>query len=1332
MPRWRFGERLDDVIEDACRRYADRTAVAIESADVAYREFDARANQMARLFIQKGVKPGDRVAVLLDRGLEGYVALFALLKARAVYVPLDVNYPPERIRHILTDANASFIAAHLRLADLFADCGVPQLILDKARYELAALDDGPLREDERAPAADSLCYILYTSGTTGQPKGVAVAHPSICNFVRVASELYGFGPGERVYQGMSVAFDFSIEELWVPLVAGATIVPNTASTTLFGEDLADFLESRGVTCFCCVPTLLASMDRDLPQLRILMIGGEVCPPALVKRWSRSGRTLFNSYGPTEATVTATLGRVSPEKPITIGRPLPTYSIVILDLLRDKAVELGAAGEIGIAGVGLAEGYLNRPELNAAKFIRDFLALANNPTGRIYRSGDLGRINEDGEIEYLGRIDTQVKLRGYRVELTEIESVLLEIPEIAQVAVGTMAPELGVTELVAYYSVKHGAAAPESGAIAAFLKARLPAYMMPAYLERLDFFPTLVSDKIDREKLPAPTSARLLLSELHAPPSTPTEHLLCRALSETLGLEEVSVDGDFFEEYGAHSLLMARFCAKVRQLGPSMHVAMRDVYTNPTVRRLARAIDAAKPLEAAEPEFAPEHRPSNLAYYGCGGAQTAFYILIGALGVGLAQASLEWTYAAVNSPLALYARALAVVAALFFGLNALAIAAKWLLIGRARAQVLPIWSFAYFRFWAAKQLVQLAPANVFAGTPLYNVYLRLLGAKIGRRAVVATSDVPITADLFSVGDDAVIARRTVLPGCSAYRNRLHIDEIRIGRNAYVGEASVLDIRTAIGDFGQLGHASSLRSGQRVPEGKRYHGSPAEETTTNFLLAGETPSGPLRRALFTAAQLFVSLAVVGASMGGLVTYGLAYWAGHCGAVGTTPWESALTLQPVALATSAAFSAASIVVGLAGLYALPRLAHAFLSEGRLYPLYGFHHSMQRLVETFSNSAFFNLLFGDSVFIEPYLRFVGWRLGGGDLPGSNFGCEQGQDNPFLCTIGRGTMASDGLRLGNFTMSSHSFKLGECRVGARNFLGTDVYVPPGARTGENCLLATKVMAPIDGPLRENIGLLGSPCFEIPRAAWRDLELLAKIGPEERRRRLARKTRHNVATAAALLVSRWFVQFLALSVMTLTAQTFGVTNFPAMAIAAGVVGVGALGVFIFVERASIGFGRLKPDLATIYDPAFWRVERHWKLSDSALAYLFSGTPMRNVVSRLLGVRIGRKVFDDGCLLSERTLVEIGDYANLNHASFIQSHSLEEGVFKSDFVRIGADCSLGVGAFVHYGVVMQEGTSLDADSFLMKGEITPPHSRWRGNPARLVSCRIAPPTISNPK
>ena len=305
------------------------------------------------------------------------------------------------------------------------------------------------------------------------------------------------------------------------------------------------------------------------------------------------------------------------------------------------------------------------------------------------------------------------------------------------------------------------------------------------------------------------------------------------------------------------------------------------------------------------------------------------------------------------------------------------------------------------------------------------------------------------------------------------------------------------------------------------------------------------------------------------------------------------------------------ASLVAGLAVIYALPRLANAFLVEGRVYPLYGFHHGMQQIVELFSNSRFFNLMFGDSVFIEPYLRFVGWKLGLGDQTGSNFGSEQGQDNPFLCSVGANTVASDSLWLGNLTLSSHAFRLGACRIGENNFLGTSVYVPPGARTGDNVLFATKVMAPIDGPVRENVGLLGSPAFEIPRAASRDLDMLAAIGPEERARRLRRKTCSMSPRSPGLLASRWLVAFLAIYVFGWTAEIFGATSVLAMTAATGVVVALSAVVFILIERASIGFGRLEPAIATVYDPVFWRVERHWKLSDNPLATAFAGTPMRN-------------------------------------------------------------------------------------------------------------------------
>ncbi len=1196
------------------------------------------------------------------------------------------------------------------------------MVIDHARYEFAALDDGPLTDDERGEAADALCYVLYTSGTTGRPKGVAVAHPSICNFVRVAAESYGFGPSDRVYQGMSIAFDFSIEELWVPLVAGATLVPNASATSLFGDELAEFLESRNVSCLCCVPTLLASIERDLPQLRVLLIGGEACPPALVKRWSRPGRALLNSYGPTEATVTATLARMSPEKPVTIGRPLPTYSIVILDAKRAEALPLGKSGEIGIAGIGVAEGYLNRPELTDVKFIPDFLAIPNNPSGRIYRTGDLGRITGDGEIEYLGRIDTQVKLRGYRIELTEIESVLLEIPEISQVAVTTFEPAPDAPELVAYYSVKHGAKAPDPANILGHLRSRLPAYMTPAYLERLPFIPTLVSNKADRGKLPAPKSAPIRISASHAEPETALQRLLCEALQSSLALDVVSIDGDFFKEYGAHSLLMARFCARIRQVAPLMQIAMRDIYAHTTVRRLAAALQAAKPTIESYTEAEAE-QPSRLAYAMTGAAQLAYYVVAGLLGVAAIQQSLAFTYAVVGSPLALIARAEIIVSAWFVGLNALAIAAKWLLIGRAKPMTIKLWSVAYFRFWVARRLIMLAPAYFFVGEPLFNLFLRCLGAKIGARALIATAVVPVAADLFDVGEDAVIARRVMAPGYGASGQSLQFGPIRVGKGAFVGEGSVLDIGVELGDFAQLGHVSSLQSGQRVPDGKRYHGSPAEETVTNFRLVDELTTGSWRRALFTAGQLLLALVFVGPIAEVAVTTALTLAPNGASVFANGP-DTALRILPLALIGAIALLAGSLALGLAVIYVIPRVLNCLLREGRHYRLYGAHHFLQRNVGGFSSAPFFQLLLGDSVFIDRFLRFIGVKLARSPATGSNFGTEQSFENPFFCFIGAGTVASDGLVMGNVSLSSHAFKIGAARVGADNFLGTDVFVPPGARIGDNCMLGTKVMAPIDGPLRENVGLLGSPCFEIPRAAARDLELVGKVSAEERGRRLAAKTRHNLATMSMVLGADVFKAFVGLYVLALTVEYWGWRSLPAMSAALAGLAFFVIGFDILVERAAYAFRRMRPLVVTSFDRAFWEVERYWKLSGAgAHATFFAGTPFRPMIMRLVGAKVGRCVYDDGVNMSERSLVEIGDGAVLNQGVMLQSHSLEEGAYKSDFIRIGAGSTLGVGAFVHYGVTMGERTRLDPDAFLMKGEVTPVGSRWRGNPARLIGRRV---------
>jgi non-ribosomal peptide synthetase-like protein len=351
--------------------------------------------------------------------------------------------------------------------------------------------------------------------------------------------------------------------------------------------------------------------------------------------------------------------------------------------------------------------------------------------------------------------------------------------------------------------------------------------------------------------------------------------------------------------------------------------------------------------------------------------------------------------------------------------------------------------------------------------------------------------------------------------------------------------------------------------------------------------------------------------------------------------------------------------------------------------------------------------------------MRYVGWRLNKVEQTGSNMGTNQRHDNPFLSNIGSGTMVSDGLSMINMHMSATSFRLAETKIGESNYLGNDIFYPPNGRTGANVLLGTKTMIPIDGPMRENVGLLGSPAFEIPRMVDRDRDMNASIDETTRRTRLRQKNRYNAVTAVLFVLSRWMSVFAALvlwSAALANYDRFGVFALFAATIA---ITAGSIVFFVLLERASLAFKRLEPKLASIYDPYFWFHERHWKLSESPITGLFSGTPFRVLLLRAMGMKVGQKVFDCSRSITERTLTELGDYANLNEGSVLQAHSLEEGVFKSDYIRLGSGCSVGPGAFVHYGVTMGDHVVLDADSFLMKGEVLESHTGWRGNPAKLA-------------
>ncbi|WP_445183435.1 Pls/PosA family non-ribosomal peptide synthetase [Pseudonocardia sp. Cha107L01] len=1328
--RTRHGERLDHLFEERCdyiRRYGRGRHLAVDCDELVmtYGELDHSANQLARYLRMRGAKPGDRIALLFDEPAPSYLAMLAVLKISAAYVPLDVGFPADRLAYIVEDAHVkivlsmSHVPGRVQGIDDITGNGAEMIFIDEMAPLVAEMDSRRLIDAERGFHIDQLAYIVYTSGSTGRPKGVAVDHPSICNFVRVAAQVYGIRWQDRVYQGLTIAFDFSFEEIWVPWICGATLVPKPPGASLLGAELHEFLTSRQVTAMCCVPTLLATIEEDLPQLRFLLVSGEACPQDLITRWHKPGRRFLNVYGPTEATVTATWTEVHPGKAVTIGVPLPTYSIVILDpedLYR--ALPRGEVGEIGIAGIGLARGYLNRDDLTDRAFIPDFLDIPANPSGRIYRTGDLGRVNSDGEIEYLGRIDLQVKIRGYRIELTEIESVLLQVPGIAAAVVDTYSPDSETTELVGYYSLRTDTEHLDAEVIYARLRERLPSYMVPAYLEHLDAIPMTPQDKADRKNLPPPRQRTRTAHGAHVSPASDTERALALTLAQTLGVDDVSVVANFFEDFGANSLLMAQFSAQVRTLGILGRMSMRDIYLNPTIRQLAAAlcdVDAVKTEASAAPTTSAR-RGNSAEYVWCGAMQLLLFLAAMYLGALLLDTGYGWISVAVGLANTC-ARAAMFSLETYLALCLLPIVAKWLLVGAWQPQEIRIWSSDYLRFWLVKVLIQTSPWALFAGSPLFVFYLRALGAKIGRGVTIHSRNIPVATDLITIGDGALIRKDCFYTGYRATSGAIQLGPVTLGCQAVVGEKTVLDIGTWMGDGAVLGHSSALQTGQAIPAGHTWHGCPAEPATTEYRTVPPARCSSLRKLAYSVLQLL-----------GLLLPGTAVMALVGVAGPSIPMLNTLLNLDVTVPTSPNFYLfvlvatmllflGGLVIGLGFIMVVPRLLHLFMTPDKVYPLYGFHHLVQQAVTGITNSTFFMDLFGDTSAVVHYLRALGYGLSRVVQCGSNFGATLQHDSPYLTSVGTGTMISDSLSIMNADYSATSFRVSQVRIGERNFLGNNIALPSQARIGDNVLLASNVMIPIDGPIRENVGLLGSPPFEIPRSTEHDSDFDFLDAPDEIRRRLWAKNRHNTVTAILFLTVRWLQLFTATLIGALAAACEATYGALALAAAAVLMTVGNLLIGVLVERAAWGFRRLRPQFCSIYEPYFWRHERLWKLLATPP---FNGTPFKNILWRLLGVRMGRRVFDDGCAIPEKTLVSIGDDAVLNAGSVIQCHSLEDGAFKSGYTTLGAATTLGIESFVHYGVTMGEGALLDAHAFLMKGEEVGPYESWQGNPANHVS------------
>jgi amino acid adenylation domain-containing protein len=591
--------------DEQVRLGPDRPAVHSEAGVLTYRELDRRANRVARRLVEHGVKVDDFVGVCMERSAEMVVALLGIVKAGAAYVPLDPEYPRDRLEFMFADSGIELLLTHHALdgRDLPAPAGLTRLFLDDESLRATGA------EDEDAPAQrggpDTAVYMIYTSGSTGRPKGVPNVHRGLVNRLLWMQDAYQLGPDDRVLQKTPYSFDVSVWEFFWPLITGASIVmarPGGHRDTAY---LADAIVAHGVTTMHFVPSMLAlflsapGLER-IDSLRQVMCSGEALPFELTRRFfGRLPRTrLHNLYGPTEASIDVTYWECRPDTDlnvIPIGRPIANIKTYVLDE-QLQPVPVGEVGELHLGGVGLARGYWNRPELTAERFIRDPF----DADGRLYKTGDLARYLPDGAIEYLGRIDFQIKLRGFRIELGEIEAALMREPTIREAVVTATDDGLEEKQLVAYV-VAQGDVRPTSAAIKESLLRTLPDYMVPARYVWLEAMPLSPNGKVDRKALPKGLNERPELAEMYVAPQTPMQRDLCRVWQQLLGIDRVGIRDNFFE-LGGNSLTILKLSAELEKLTGSPVPAVK-LFQYPSVEKLAVFLGGAAPSALVEDAFA---------------------------------------------------------------------------------------------------------------------------------------------------------------------------------------------------------------------------------------------------------------------------------------------------------------------------------------------------------------------------------------------------------------------------------------------------------------------------------------------------------------------------------------------------------------------------------------------------------------------------------------------------------------------------------------------------------------------------------------------------------
>ncbi len=566
-------------------RYPDAIAVDFEGDGLSYRELDERSNSLARYLAKQGVSTGNIVGISLNRSCQMIVAIVGIFKAGGAYLPLDPEYPSERLEFMIDDANVSVVVTDAQSDRKLPRLNYKSILVDRVKDDIQAESSAELIT-KISPT--DLAYVIYTSGSTGKPKGVMVEHSALTNLLLTQRNVFDITYADNVLLFASLNFDASIFSISLSLQNGATLFLGSKES-LLGDGLVEFLNSNEITWVLLPPSIVSAMDPDqVSKLKTLVVGGEACSLELAKAWSKN-RDLFNAYGPTESTVWATVAKLDGKSAPSIGKPVANTCCYILDdFLGVQPV--GVPGELYLAGKGLARGYLNRKELTEEKFIQN--PFSTDKEGRLYGTGDLCSYRPDGSIEYLGRLDHQVKIRGFRIELGEIEAAISEHGSVADVLVvaneGDKDDSGTVDKYLVAYVIKLVDASLTQGEIKKSLEDRLPDYMVPSSFVFLDAFPLTPNKKIDREKLPSPKFSGYDGKSTFVPPRNEIERILAEVWVSVLPVDNVSIFENFFD-LGGHSLLLAKVFGRLPEM-LKKKVTMVDLFKYPTIQALSHYLE----------------------------------------------------------------------------------------------------------------------------------------------------------------------------------------------------------------------------------------------------------------------------------------------------------------------------------------------------------------------------------------------------------------------------------------------------------------------------------------------------------------------------------------------------------------------------------------------------------------------------------------------------------------------------------------------------------------------------------------------------------------------